>query len=75
MREHMEKPQEPLEEILTDEQKATLASWLDMGLVLDGYDDTLLNGIRVFALDPKTDERWEIDFVRERSAQERWRDI
>lgn len=29
MKEHMEKPQEPLEEILTDEQKANLASWLD----------------------------------------------
>lgn len=70
MCEHAEKPQEPLDEILTDGQKTFLSNWLTMeGLELDGYDDTLLNGVRIFALDPKTDERWEIDFVRRKEKQ------
>ena len=65
MCEHAEKPQEPLSEILTDKQVVMLNTWIHTErLAFEGYDDTLLNGVRIFAVDPKTDERWEIDFVR-----------
>lgn len=63
--EHKIKPQESLDNILTDAQKTFLSNWLIMEeMELDGYEDDLLNGVRIFALDSKTDERWEIDFTK-----------
>ena len=72
MKEHKEKPKETLEEMLTDAQLTFLSNWITMeGLAPDtlSWDDSLLNGVRVWADDPKTDERWEIDFVRRREIE------
>ena len=71
MREHKIKPQQPLSEILNDAQKTFLSNWLTMEELDEntlGWDDSLLNGVRVFADDPKTDERWEVDFTRRKDG-------
>ena len=61
-------PQKPLDELLAHEQYLMFKTWMDAEGLDWGeidYDDSLLNGIRIWANDPKTDERWEIDFTRE----------
>lgn len=67
---HRTKSQEPLSDILNDAQMTLLSNWLTMeNLELDGYEDGLLYGVRIFALDSKTDERWEIDFIRRKNNE------
>lgn len=66
--EHEEAPVKKLNELLTFDQLNLLDRWLlinelDKDTLMWG--DDLLNGVRLRALDPKTDEYWEIDFVRQ----------
>lgn len=64
--------EEGLKEILTEDQMDFLYRWIDLE-ELDPKSvqcqDEYLNGIRVWALDPKTNEKWEIDFTRRRNNE------
>lgn len=64
--EHKEKPQEPLRSLLSERQERLLMEWIDLNGIDENsilYDDTLLNGVRVFGVQLLTDEKWEIDFT------------
>lgn len=66
--EHKEKPQVPLRSLLRESQEHLLMEWIKVNNIYEksiGYDDSLLNGVRVFGIQQSTDERWEIDFTYE----------
>ena len=64
--EHKLVPKRNLKDILDHAQYNMFNNWLEMeGMDKNSvrYEDDLLNGIRIFATDPRTDEQWEIDFT------------
>lgn len=66
--EHVEKPQEPLRSLLGERQEHLLMDWIEVNKIDEktiAYDDSLLNGVRVFGIQQLTDEKWEIDFTYE----------
>lgn len=66
--EHKEKPQVPLRSLLRESQEHLLMEWIKVNNIDEksiGYDDSLLNGVRIFGDERSTDERWEIDFTYE----------
>ena len=67
--EHKEKPQVPLRSLLRKSQEHLLMEWIKVNNIDEKsirYDDSLLNGVRVFGDERLTDEKWEIDFTYER---------
>ena len=70
--EHKEKLQVPLRSLLRESQEHLLMEWIKVNNIDEksiGYDDSLLNGVRVFGDDQSTDESWEIDFTYERGEE------
>lgn len=66
--EHKEKPKAPLRSLIRESQEHLLMEWIKVNHINEnsiGYDDSLLNGVRVFGIQQSTDERWEIDFTYE----------
>ena len=66
--EHKEKPKTPLRSLLNERQEQLLMKWIEVNHIdrnSIGYDDSLLNGVRIFGVQQSTDERWEIDFTYE----------
>ena len=66
--EHEQKPKLPLRSLLGERQKHLLMDWIEVNHIDEnsiGYEDDLLNGVRVFGVQRLTDERWEIDFTYE----------
>lgn len=60
---------ENLEDILTSEQEKMLQAWLKLnGLKYLEYDDSFTYGVSVFAED-KTNDVWQIDFMREKPRE------
>ncbi|MBO7731566.1 MAG: hypothetical protein J6S67_03415 [Methanobrevibacter sp.] len=58
----------PLRSLLRESQEHLLMEWIKVNNINEnsiGYDDSLLNGVRVFGIQQPTDERWEIDFTYE----------
>lgn len=71
--EHEEKPKTPLRSLLRERQEHLLMDWIKVNNIDEksiGYDDSLLNGVRVFGIQQSTDERWEIDFTYEGGEDE-----
>lgn len=65
---HKEKPQVPLRSLLRENQEHLLMEWIKVNNIDEKsirYDDSLLNGVRVFGVQKTTDEKWEIDFTYE----------
>lgn len=70
--EHKEKPKIPLRSLLRESQEHLLMEWIKVNNIDEksiGYDDSLLNGVRVFGDGRSTDEKWEIDFTYERGEE------
>ena len=66
--EHEEKPKTPLRSLLNEKQEQLLMKWIEVNHIDQnsiGYDDSLLNGVRVFGIQQSNDEKWEIDFTYE----------
>lgn len=66
--EHEQKPQPPLRSLLGERQERLLMEWIEVNHIDEnsiGYEDNLLNGVRVFGVQRLTDEKWEIDFTYE----------
>lgn len=66
--EHKEKPKTPLRNLLGERQEHLLMDWIEVNCIDEnsiGYEDDLLNGVRVFGTQKLTDEKWEIDFTYE----------
>ena len=66
--EHKEKPKTPLTSLLRESQEHLLMDWIEVNHIDEStisYEDDLLNGVRVFGIQPSTDEKWEIDFTYE----------
>lgn len=66
--EHEEKPKTPLRSLLRESQEHLLMEWIKVNHINEntiGYEDDLLNGVRVFGVQQSTDEKWEIDFTYE----------
>lgn len=66
--EHKEKPKAPLRSLLGERQEHLLIDWIEINHIDEstiGYEDDLLNGVRVFGTQKSTDEKWEIDFTYE----------
>ena len=66
--EHKEKPKAPLRSLLGERQEHLLMDWIEVNRIDKnsiGYEDDLLNGVRVFGTQKSTDEKWEIDFTYE----------
>lgn len=66
--EHEEKPKVPLRSLLRERQEHLLMDWIEVNHIDEssiGYEDDLLNGVRVFGTQKSTDEKWEIDFTYE----------
>lgn len=66
--EHKEKPKTPLRSLLGEGQGHLLMDWIEINHIDEGsigYEDDLLNGVRVFGTQKSTDEKWEIDFTYE----------
>ena len=71
--EHEEKPKTPLTSLLRERQEHLLMDWIKVNNIDEksiGYDDSLLNGVRIFGIQQSTDERWEIDFTYEGGEDE-----
>lgn len=69
---HEEKPQVPLRSLLRESQERLLMEWIKINNIDEksiGYDDSLLNGVRIFGDERSTDEKWEIDFTYEGSGE------
>lgn len=66
--EHKEKPKTPLMSLIRESQEHLLMEWIKVNHIDENsieYDDSLLNGVRIFGVQQSTDERWEIDFTYE----------